>query len=129
MHPELDPTYYGLSIWDLDREFLTTSAGKTQKRAFGEILGTLRDAYCRTIGIEYGHILDPEEKRLDPHQVEGVNDDLEADDQTWILERLNAAEAFESFLHQVCGPEALRSRRWRVAHPTARRAMRGVRRQ
>ncbi|MEX2486965.1 MAG: multifunctional oxoglutarate decarboxylase/oxoglutarate dehydrogenase thiamine pyrophosphate-binding subunit/dihydrolipoyllysine-residue succinyltransferase subunit [Nitriliruptoraceae bacterium] len=99
MHPELDPTYYGLSIWDLDREFLTDVGGATAKRPFGEILGILRDAYCRTVGIEYGHVLDPEEKDWIRRQVEGVNEDLDTDDQKWILERLNAAEAFESFLH------------------------------
>ncbi len=99
LHPELDPTYYGLSIWDLDREFLTDVGGETTKMALGDILGVLRDAYCRTIGIEYGHVLDPVEKAWIRDRVEGVTEDVPAEDQKWILERLNAAEAFESFLH------------------------------
>jgi 2-oxoglutarate dehydrogenase E1 component len=99
MHPELDPTYYGLSIWDNDREFVTDVGAANAKRPLGAILGTLRDAYCRTIGIEYGHVLDPEQKRWIRSQVEGVDEDVSADDQLWVLERLNAAEAFESFLH------------------------------
>ena len=99
MHPELDPTYYGLSIWDLDREFLTDVGGETRRMPLGDILGVLRDAYCRTIGIEYGHVLDPEQKGWIREQVEGVNEDFSAEDQAWILERLNAAESFESFLH------------------------------
>ncbi len=99
MHPELDPTYYGLSIWDLDRDFLTDVGGSTKKMALGDILGVLRDAYCRTIGIEYGHVLDPEEKAWIREQVEGIDEDVPPEDQLWILERLNAAEAFESFLH------------------------------
>ncbi|MEX2562344.1 MAG: multifunctional oxoglutarate decarboxylase/oxoglutarate dehydrogenase thiamine pyrophosphate-binding subunit/dihydrolipoyllysine-residue succinyltransferase subunit, partial [Nitriliruptoraceae bacterium] len=99
MHPELDPTYYGLSIWDLDREFLTDVAGSIRKMPLSEILGVLRDAYCRTIGIEYGHVLDPEEKDWIRQQVEGAETELSTDDQRWILERLNAAEAFETFLH------------------------------
>jgi multifunctional 2-oxoglutarate metabolism enzyme len=99
MHPELDPTYYGLSIWDNDREFVTDVGGQVGQRRLGEILGTLRDAYCRTIGIEYGHVLDPDQKRWIREQVEGVTEDVPAEDQLWILERLNAAEAFESFLH------------------------------
>jgi multifunctional 2-oxoglutarate metabolism enzyme len=99
MHPELDPTYYGLSIWDNDREFVTDVGGDDVKRPLGAILGTLRDAYCRTIGIEYGHVLDPDQKRWIRDQVEGVDEDVPTDDQVWILERLNAAEAFESFLH------------------------------
>ncbi len=99
MHPELDPTYYGLSIWDLDREFLTDVGGGTGRMALGDILGVLRDAYCRTVGIEYGHVLDPDEKEWIRNRVEGADVSLSADDQLWVLERLNAAEAFESFLH------------------------------
>ena len=99
LHPELDPTYSGLSIWDLDRDFLTDVGGEETKMSLGEILGVLRDAYCRTIGIEYGHVLDPEEKNWIREQVEGVTEDVSPEDQLWILERLNAAESFESFLH------------------------------
>jgi multifunctional 2-oxoglutarate metabolism enzyme len=99
MHPELDPTYYGLSLWDNDREFLTDIGGDTRPMPLGDILGVLRDAYCRTVGIEYGHVLDPEQKRWIREKVEGVSPELPVEDQMWILERLNAAEAFESFLH------------------------------
>jgi multifunctional 2-oxoglutarate metabolism enzyme len=98
LHPELDPTTYGLSIWDLDREFVTTVAGHTRK-SLGDLLGLLRDAYCRTIGIEYMHIQDPDQKRWIQEQVEGADWRMSADDQHYILERLNAAEAFERFLH------------------------------
>jgi multifunctional 2-oxoglutarate metabolism enzyme len=100
MHPELDPTAYGLSIWDLDREFLTDVGGGAPRRMrLGDALSTLRDAYCRTVGIEYGHVLDPEEKAWIRAEVERAIPATPADDQRWILERLNAAEAFESFLH------------------------------
>jgi multifunctional 2-oxoglutarate metabolism enzyme len=99
MHPELDPTTYGLSIWDNDREFLTDIGGEERKMKLGDMMGVLRDAYCRTVGIEYGHVLDPEQKLWIRQQVEGVTEDVKAEDQSWILERLNAAEAFESFLH------------------------------
>ena len=97
-HPELDPTTYGLSIWDLDREFITGIKGR-KVMTLGKLLGLLRDAYCRTIGIEYMHIQDPEQKAWIQEQVEGVELDLSADDQRHVLERLNAAEAFERFLH------------------------------
>jgi 2-oxoglutarate decarboxylase len=100
MHPELDPNTYGLSIWDLDREFLVEIAGGAPMRMqLGTILAVLRDAYCRTIGVEFGHVLDPEEKRWLRGRLEGVSSQTSADDQWRILERLNAAEAFESFLH------------------------------
>ena len=55
MHAELDPATYGLTIWDLDREFLTGSetgiyaqVGGTPKMPLGDLLGVLRDAYCLT---------------------------------------------------------------------------------
>ena len=63
MPDELDPLTYGLTIWDLDREFLTGGVAGTEKMPLGDLLGVLRDAYCRTIGIEYMHIQDTEEQR------------------------------------------------------------------
>ncbi len=107
MHTELDPATYGLTIWDLDREFLTGAAdgiyasigGSAQLMKLGDILGVLRDAYCRAIGVEYMHIADPEEKRWIQEQVEGRPINFDRDEQTHILERLSAAEALEKFLH------------------------------
>ena len=98
MPVELDPATYGLTIWDLDREFLTGGLGGRERMALGDALHVLRDAYCRTVGIEYMHIQDPDEQRWIQQQVEGVAPDLALDDQRYILERLNAAEAFERFL-------------------------------
>ena len=105
MHAELDPATYGLTIWDLDREFLTGSdvgiyapVGGVARQTLGDLLHTLRDAYCRTIGIEYMHIQDPEEKRWIQEQVEGVDTGVSSDDQRHILFALNAAEALEKFL-------------------------------
>ncbi|MFN2557567.1 MAG: multifunctional oxoglutarate decarboxylase/oxoglutarate dehydrogenase thiamine pyrophosphate-binding subunit/dihydrolipoyllysine-residue succinyltransferase subunit [Nitriliruptorales bacterium] len=98
LHPELDPTSYGLSIWDLDREFITGLAGDGTM-TLGRLLGLLRDAYCRTVGVEYMHISDPEQKRWIQQQVEGVEWDLSLEDKRDILRSLNAAEAFERFLH------------------------------
>ena len=100
MHAELDPATYGLTIWDLEREFLTQGLGGTESLPLGDILHVLRDAYCRTIGIEYMHIQEPEEKQWVQEQVEGISPALPTDDQRHILDRLNAAEAFEKFLGQ-----------------------------
>ncbi len=97
LHTELDPLTYGLTVFDLEREFIGLS-GETPM-SLGAILGVLRDAYCRTVGIQYMHIQDPEQKRWIQEQVEGVPTGLTAEDQWHILERLNAAEAFERFLH------------------------------
>src|SRR5262245_2626511 len=99
MAPELDPATYGLTIWDLDREFLTGGLGGLEKAELSEILRVLRDAYCRTIGIEYMHIQDLDEQHWIQDQVESLSQQaLEVEDQRYILDRLNAAEAFERFL-------------------------------
>ena len=65
----------------------------------GDLLHVLRDAYCRTIGIEYMHIQEPAEKRWIQRAGRGRRrSTLDADEQRHILERLNAAEALEKFL-------------------------------
>ena len=99
MHPELDPATYGLTIWDLDRQFFTDGLAGRDMLSMGDILGILRDAYCRTIGVEYMHIQEPEQKRWIQEHIEGVNANLTTEEQLHILNRLNAAEAFERFLN------------------------------
>jgi 2-oxoglutarate dehydrogenase E1 component len=98
MHSELDPATYGLTIWDLDREFLTGGVAGTTRMKLGDLLHVLRNAYCRTIGIEYMHISEPAQKKWIQDHVEGVNDRIDPEEQRHILGRLNAAEAFEKFL-------------------------------
>ncbi|HVX18565.1 MAG TPA: multifunctional oxoglutarate decarboxylase/oxoglutarate dehydrogenase thiamine pyrophosphate-binding subunit/dihydrolipoyllysine-residue succinyltransferase subunit [Acidimicrobiales bacterium] len=100
MHAELDPAAYGLTIWDNDREFLTRGLAGNERMKLGDLQHVLRDAYCRTIGIEYMHIQDPAEKRWIQEQVEGVAFTPSPDEQRHILSRLNAAEAFEMFLQK-----------------------------
>ncbi len=105
-HPELDPATYGLTIWDLDREFLTgptkgiyaSVGGEAKHMKLSEILGVLRDAYCRSYGVEYMHIADPEEKRWMQERLEGNGVDFNADEKAHILDRLSAAEGLEKFL-------------------------------
>ena len=99
VHPELDPATYGLTIWDLDREFLTDGLADQPVMALGDILGVLRDAYCRTVGVEYMHIQEPVQKRWIQQRLEGASWALEVAEQRHILETLNHAEAFEKFLH------------------------------
>jgi 2-oxoglutarate decarboxylase len=98
MHAELDPVNYGLTIWDLDREFLVPGLGSRERMRLGEVLSLLRDAYCRTVGVEYMHIMEPEQKRWIQRHVEGAPTDLGPDEHRHILSRLNAAEALERFL-------------------------------
>jgi multifunctional 2-oxoglutarate metabolism enzyme len=98
-HPELDPATYGLTIWDLEREFFTDGVAGRNVMPLGDLLGVLRDAYCRRIGVEYMHIQEPDQKAWIQQQVEGVHTVFSTDEQLHILDRLNAAEAFERFLH------------------------------
>ncbi|HEX4245940.1 MAG TPA: multifunctional oxoglutarate decarboxylase/oxoglutarate dehydrogenase thiamine pyrophosphate-binding subunit/dihydrolipoyllysine-residue succinyltransferase subunit [Acidimicrobiales bacterium] len=99
LHPELDPLNYGLTIWDLPREFVADGLAGRSVATLDEILHTLRDAYCRTLGIEYMHIQDLDQKRWIQQHVEGVPATLAPDEQRHVLDRLNAAEVFERFLH------------------------------
>jgi 2-oxoglutarate decarboxylase len=103
-HPELDINEHGLSIWDLDREFPVGSlgAGALGRRSMPlrEILGMLRDAYARTTGVEYMHIQDPDQKEWIQTHVEVPPPAPDPAVQRRILDRLNAAEAFEGFLQK-----------------------------
>ena len=99
LHPELDLAAYGLSIWDLQRTFVVDGLAGKSEATLEEILAILREAYCRTTGIEYGHIMDPEQKRWIQHRVEGVTRSTSVEEQRHILDALNEAEVFERFLH------------------------------
>jgi multifunctional 2-oxoglutarate metabolism enzyme len=100
MPQELDPLTYGLTIWDLDREFATGGLTGRQLMPLGEILGVLRDAYCRTLAIEYSHIQQPERKAWLQERLEGNGHSrLPREQRRRILAMLNQAEGFERFLH------------------------------
>ncbi len=107
-HPELDPANYGLTIWDLDREFLTGSLAEAVRdgaahptATLREILETLRQTYCGKSGCEYMNIQVPEQKRWLQLRMEPAAAKAPLDDATRrrILERLVEAEEFEHFLH------------------------------
>ena len=97
-HPDLDISSHGLTFWDLDREFVTGGFGGKRTMLLRDILGVLRDSYCRTIGIEYMHIQDPEQRRWFQEHVEQKYTKPGHDMQMRILGKLNEAEAFETFL-------------------------------
>ncbi|MBB2890196.1 2-oxoglutarate dehydrogenase E1 component [Flexivirga oryzae] len=97
-HTDLEVTTHGLTLWDLDRTFPTGGFGGKPFLKLREILGILRDAYCRSIGIEYMHIQDPEQRAWIQSKVEKGYEKQSSAEQLRILRRLNAAEAFETFL-------------------------------
>jgi len=97
-HPDLDITSYGLSVWDLDRQFPTGGFGGESYMTLREILDRLRDTYTRTIGIEYMHIQDPEQRKWVQERIEKPYSVPSTEEQRHILSTLNHAEAFEEFL-------------------------------
>ncbi|MGJ5891173.1 multifunctional oxoglutarate decarboxylase/oxoglutarate dehydrogenase thiamine pyrophosphate-binding subunit/dihydrolipoyllysine-residue succinyltransferase subunit [Streptomyces sp. V2] len=97
-HPDLDITEHGLTLWDLEREFAVGGfAGKSLMK-LRDILGVLRDSYCRTTGVEFMHIQDPKQRKWIQDRIERSHSKPEREEQLRILRRLNAAEAFETFL-------------------------------
>ena len=97
-HPDLDVLTHGLTLWDLDREFPTGGFGGRPLMKLRDILGVLRDSYTRTIGIEYMHIQDPEQRRWIQERVEVPHAKPDREEQLRILRKLNEGEALENFL-------------------------------
>ncbi|MCW2494664.1 multifunctional oxoglutarate decarboxylase/oxoglutarate dehydrogenase thiamine pyrophosphate-binding subunit/dihydrolipoyllysine-residue succinyltransferase subunit, partial [Jatrophihabitans sp.] len=97
-HPDLDITSYGLTLWDLDREFPVGGFAGEKLMKLRDILGVLRDAYCRRVGVEYRHIIDVEQRRWLEARIEVKHAAPTREEQLHILGRLNVAEAFETFL-------------------------------
>ena len=100
-YPELDPAYYGLSIWDLDREFDTGGFGGTQRATLRDILERLRETYCDKIGLEWMHIQEAERRSWIREQVENTRLKLElsADRKVETFRKLVRADLLENFLH------------------------------
>ncbi len=100
-HPELNLQYYGLTIWDLDREFVCGGLCAKLTARLRDILDTLRETYCGKIGPEYMHIQETVQKKWLQDRMEPTRNQQPLDGATKrrILMKLNDAEAFERFLH------------------------------
>ncbi len=101
-HPELDIETYGLTIWDLDREFISGGLAGHEVATLRQILDILRRAYCGKVGIEYRHIQSKEEKlwiREKIRQQFVEPEPISADVKKQLLWKLISAEQFERFLH------------------------------
>lgn len=99
--PELDPEYYGLTIWDYDRTFYAVNLGGIEKATLREILDILRQTYCDKIGVEYMHIQNPEERSWLQQKMEPTKNkiNLSIEQKKRILWKLASAEIFEKYLH------------------------------
>ncbi|KAA5832826.1 multifunctional oxoglutarate decarboxylase/oxoglutarate dehydrogenase thiamine pyrophosphate-binding subunit/dihydrolipoyllysine-residue succinyltransferase subunit [Saccharopolyspora hirsuta] len=97
-HEDLDVLSHSLTLWDLDREFAVGGFAGKEHMKLRDVLGVLRDSYCRTVGVEYMHILEPDEREWLQQRVEKPHTKPDPTEQKYILSKLNAAEAFETFL-------------------------------
>jgi 2-oxoglutarate dehydrogenase E1 component len=98
---ELEPSAYGLTLWDLDREFFTNGLAGRDQATLREILEVLRDTYCRTVAAEFMFIQEPLPRDWIQGRMEACRNQAELDgaDRRRILGKLVEAEAFERFLH------------------------------
>ncbi len=100
---ELELENFGLTIWDLDREFITGGLHGEKTATLRRILDILQKAYCGKVGIEYRHIQSKEEKEWIRGQIrEQFVDQQPLDSQIRkdLLQKLIEAEQFEQFLHK-----------------------------
>jgi 2-oxoglutarate dehydrogenase E1 component len=100
-HSELDPLSYGLTIWDLDREFSTGTLGPKHVGTLREILDQLRSTYCGKIGCEYMNIQHTEQKKWlqDRMEPQANSWPIPRETQLRVLQDLLDGEEFEHFLH------------------------------
>lgn len=99
--PELDPARFGFTEADMEKVFHTGSLVGPEHATLREILQILRETYCGSVGAEYMYISSVEQKRWIQARLEGQrsNPNYSADYKRHILERLNAAEGLEKYLH------------------------------
>jgi 2-oxoglutarate dehydrogenase E1 component len=98
-HPELDPKSYGFTDADLDRSIFIDNVLGRETATLGEIVRICRDTYCGSIGVEFMHIQDPEQKAWIQRKIEGANwrAGFDAAAKRRILEQLTEADGFEAF--------------------------------
>src|SRR5713101_1210018 len=99
--PELEPAYYDLTDSDMDTVFNTGSFVGPEQASLREIIRTVQETYCGTLGVEYMYLSSRMEKRWIQERLEPVRSkpSYSADVKRHILERLTAAEGLERFLH------------------------------
>nr|WSX74931.1 multifunctional oxoglutarate decarboxylase/oxoglutarate dehydrogenase thiamine pyrophosphate-binding subunit/dihydrolipoyllysine-residue succinyltransferase subunit [Streptomyces sp. NBC_00899] len=97
--PELEPSGHGLDAGDAERSLPVDGFAGRAEMTLREVVRTLRAAYCGTTGIEYMHIQDARERLWIQRRVEGPQPRPARAERLHILQRLGAAESFETFLH------------------------------
>lgn len=103
--PALDPAYHGLTAQDLEHLPATLVGGPAAQgtRNAAEAIERLRQIYCGTIGYDYGHLQDRNEREWLEEAIESerYRVRLSPEEKRALLERLTAVEVFERFLHRT----------------------------
>ena len=100
--PELDPVFYGFTDADQDILFnISNTYFGVETASLRDLINSLRDTYCRSIGAEFMYISDPAEKRWIQQKLESIRStpSFTAEKKKHILDRLTAAEGLERYLH------------------------------
>ncbi|MBN9413141.1 MAG: 2-oxoglutarate dehydrogenase E1 component [Candidatus Paracaedimonas acanthamoebae] len=97
-HPELDPSTYGFSSSDFDREIFIDGVLGREKATLREIIKILHRTYCGPIGVEFMHIQAPDEKAWIQEQIEKFRGAISTERRKRCLHALTAAATFEKFL-------------------------------
>ena len=99
-HPELDPHTWGFTEADMDRPIFINYVLGLETATLREILQVLKETYCGSIGVEFMHIQNPDEKAWIQQRIESIHNQTQftRTGKRTILERLVQAEGFERFL-------------------------------
>ncbi|MAU40893.1 MAG: 2-oxoglutarate dehydrogenase E1 component [Kordiimonas sp.] len=99
-HPELDPATYGFSEADMDRPIFIDNVLGLETATVREVLSILDRTYCSTVGVEFMHIFEPDEKAWIQGRIEGRDKEIHFTNEgkTAIMQKLIEAENFEQFL-------------------------------
>ncbi len=101
-HPLLNLSAFDLTLKDLDAKFYAKGLIENHRASLKDIINTLKETYCRSIGVEFMHLQDPQERKWLQDRMEPVRNkpDLKRDDKLRIMEKLYQAALFEQFLHK-----------------------------
>jgi 2-oxoglutarate dehydrogenase E1 component len=99
--PELDPRSYGFSDADLDRPIFIDKVLGLEQATIRQMLDILRRTYCNTLGVEFMHISDPDQKGWIQARIEGPDKEITftPEGRRAILRKLIESEGFEHFLN------------------------------
>ncbi len=109
-HAELDPASYGFGAADMDRAIFIDGMLGLETATMRQIMEILRRTYCGSVGIQFMHIADPDEKSWLQQRIEGADKEISftPEGKKAILYKLIEAEGFEKF----CGVKFLGTKRF-----------------